>query len=61
MLPITDDVIQRVENLGQTQQQLFISSLMLQYKWIPGHDVAADDANLDVPDDDENLLVPDPV
>ena len=34
---------------------------MLQYKWILGHDVVSDDANLDIPEDDKNLLVPDPV
>ena len=34
---------------------------MLQYEWKPGHDVAADDANLGVPNDDKNLLLTDPV
>ena len=36
---------------------------MLQYEWRPVHDIAiaADDANIDVPEDDKNLLVPDPV
>ena len=61
VLTITDDVIQRVETLVKTQQQIFRASRMLQYKWIAGHDVADVDANLGVPNDDENLLVPNPV
>ena len=61
MLPITEDFIQRVENLIKTQQQPFRESWMLQYEWRPGNAVVADDANIDVPKDDKNLLVPDPV
>ena len=61
MLPITDEVIQRVEILGKTQQQPFRASRMLQCKWIPGHAIAADDSNINVPDHEENMLVPDPV
>ena len=61
MPPITYDVIQRGETLRQTKQQPFRSSQMLQYKWRPGHAVAADDANLEVPDNERNLLVPNSV
>ena len=50
VLPITDDVIQRVEALGKTQQQPFKAPRMLQYEWIPEHAIAADDAILDVPE-----------
>ena len=31
---------------------------MIQYDWRLGHAVAADDANIDVPEDNKNLLVP---
>ena len=58
VLPITDYVIQRVKTLGKPQQQPFRASRILQYKWRPGHAVAADDENLDVPEDEKNLLVP---
>ena len=61
VLPITDNFIQWVETLGKTQQQPFRASCMLHYKWISGHAVAADDANLDVTEDDKNILVIDPV
>ena len=61
VLSITDNFIQWVETLGKTQQQPFRASCMLHYKWISGHAVAADDANLDVPDDEKNLLVTNPV
>ena len=61
VLPINEDVIEPVETLGKTKQEAFRASWMLQYEWRPGHDVAANDANIDVPKYDKNLLVPDPV
>ena len=61
MLTITDDVIKQVETLGKTQQQPFRASQMLQYKWIPGHVLSVDDANINVPDNEKTLLVPNPV
>ena len=61
VLPINEDVIEPVETLGKTKQEAFRASWMLQYEWRPGHDVAANDANFDVPEDDKNLFVPDPV
>ena len=60
MLPNTGNVIQWFETLGQTQHQPFIAPQMIQYEWRPGHAVAADVANIGIPDDDKNLLVPDP-
>jgi hypothetical protein len=62
VLPISDDVIQRVEALGQTQRQPFRASRMLQYEWRPGQALGIDDAQLD--DDAHNanpLIVPAPV
>ena len=61
VLTITDNVIQRVETLGKTQQQRLRASRILQCEWGPGYAVAADDANLDVPEDDKHILVPYPV
>ena len=59
VLPITDDVINRVEALGKAQNQ---PSRMLQYKWRPGQAMDADDADFTVEEGDENnLLVPAPV
>ena len=46
-LPITQEVINRVEELGQNQGQPFRASRMLQYEWRPGRPIADDDAALD--------------
>jgi hypothetical protein len=66
VLPITDDVIKRVEALGhqaQAQRQPFRgASRMFQYEWRPGQALGADDACLDVERAVEhNLLVPVPI
>ena len=46
-LPITDEVIQRVEELGIQQRQPFRASKMLQYEWKPGLIVDDDDDDID--------------
>jgi len=62
VLLITDDVINRVEAFGKTQNQPFRASRMLQYEWRPGQAMDADDADFTVGECDENnLLVPAPV
>ena len=61
VIPVTDNVIQRAETIGKTQQQPFRASWIIQYEWRQLHAIASDDANLDVPKDDKNMLVPDPV
>ena len=43
-LPITDAVIQRVEELGIAQNQPYRQSKMLQYEWRPGMPIDDDDA-----------------
>ena len=53
MLPITDSIIRRVETIRKMQQQPFRASRMLQYEWRPGHAIAADDANIDIPEDEK--------
>ena len=43
ILPITEDVITRVEEFGQKQKQPYRESRMLQYEWRPGQNVGPDD------------------
>ena len=43
VLPITEDVITRVEEFGQKQKQPYRESRMLQYEWRPGQNVGPDD------------------
>ena len=45
-LPITNEVIERVEALGQDQQQPFRVSKMLKYEWRPGTALDNDDENI---------------
>eukprot|EP00557_Chaetoceros_sp_GSL56_P002970 CAMPEP_0176488714 /NCGR_PEP_ID=MMETSP0200_2-20121128/6868_1 /TAXON_ID=947934 /ORGANISM="Chaetoceros sp., Strain GSL56" /LENGTH=957 /DNA_ID=CAMNT_0017885739 /DNA_START=340 /DNA_END=3216 /DNA_ORIENTATION=- len=54
VLPPTEDVIERVETLGQQQKQPYRASRMLQYEWQPGLPIDRDDL---MNDDDQ----PDPV
>ena len=46
-LPITQEVINRVEELGLNQGQPFRASKMLQYEWCLGRPIADDDFALD--------------
>ena len=61
ILPITDDVINRVEALGQAQSQPFRASRMLQYEWRPGQAMDVADADFNVEEGHNNLLVPAPI
>ena len=44
ILPLTNDVINRVESLGQYQKQPFRESRMLQYEWRPGQPIGNNNA-----------------
>jgi hypothetical protein len=46
VLPITNEVVQRVETLGSKQSQPYRASKMLQYEWRPGRTIDADEATL---------------
>jgi hypothetical protein len=66
VLPPTDEVIERVEQLGQQQKQPYRLSRMLKYEWQPGQPIDADDS--DIQDDQcpnplapEEMIVPLPV
>ena len=59
-LPLTNEVIERVEKLGLTQNQPFRASKMLMYEWRPGTPIGNDDAIIDLEDNDDNM-VPDPI
>ena len=61
-LPLTVDVIERVESLGRDQDQPFRASKMLKYEWRPGNAVAEDDAFLNIEDAEGVLeIAPEPV
>mmetsp|Transcript_14383 Transcript_14383/g.27018 ORF Transcript_14383/g.27018 Transcript_14383/m.27018 type:complete len:287 (+) Transcript_14383:492-1352(+) len=55
VLPPTDDVIQRVETLGQDQKQPYRVSRMLKYEWQPGIPMDQDDH---LPDDQPPEQIP---
>ena len=49
VLPLTHDVITRVEQFGRNQDQPYRESKMLQYEWTPGVPVHDDDLHVDRP------------
>ena len=59
-LPITQEVINRVEELGTNQGQPFRASKMLQYKWRPGRPIAQDDVEIEE-EDTQQSIIPDPI
>ena len=59
-LPITQEVINHVEELGLNQGQSFRASCMLQYEWCPGCPIADNDLALD--DKNEGTgIIPGPI
>ena len=58
-LPITTEVIERVELLGKGQNQPYGSSNMLKYEWRPGKVVDIDDQNFD--EETNNDITPQPI
>ena len=62
VLPLTAEVIDRVESLGREQKQPFRVSKMLKYEWRPGQIVGDDDAYLTVEDENQDHgIIPEPV
>ena len=59
-LPLTDDVIDRVEHLGRRQNQPYRASKMLQYEWRPGQAIDNDDVIIRL-EDDNDLFQPPPI
>ena len=55
-LPITQEVINRVEELGLNQGQPFRASKMLKYEWRPGRPITDEDAILDHEDERPEIL-----
>ena len=49
VLPLTQDVITRVEHFGLAQDQPYRESKMLQYEWSPGVPVHDDDLHVNLP------------
>ena len=61
-LPITDDVIHRVEQLGLKQGQPYRNSKMLQFEWRPGLAFSEDDAILNTASlPHQQLIIPPPI
>ena len=61
VLPVTPEVIARVEMFGQNQKQPYRASKMLKYEWRPGRAVDDDDATIDVPAIANDTILPAPV
>ena len=60
VLPVTDEIISRVEELGQQQKQPFRVSRMLKYEWRPGKPFESDDSTTTEPAQPE-MVGPEPV
>ena len=60
-LPITDEVIHRVEELGVEQGQPYRKSKMLQYEWRPGFAIDEDDAALNIASSSSDNLIISPI
>ncbi|CAJ1935374.1 unnamed protein product, partial [Cylindrotheca closterium] len=60
-MPITDDVIKRVEELGLEQQQPYRESKMLKYEWRPGQPITADDIVAPAEAAQDPLILPEPI
>ena len=61
-LPLTVEVIERVESFGLKQAQPYRASKMLKYEWRPGTTIGNDDAIIHI-EDEQNVdnIVPDPI
>ncbi|CAJ1952620.1 unnamed protein product [Cylindrotheca closterium] len=60
-MPITDDVIKRVEELRLEQQQPYRESKMLKYEWRPGQPISADDIVAPAEAAQDPLILPEPI
>ena len=60
-LPITEDVIRRVEQLGEEQNQPVRASRMLQYEWRPGIGIAQDDHEPEQQGEGNEGIIPEPI
>jgi hypothetical protein len=60
-MPISDDVIARVESLGTAQNQPLRASKMLKYEWRPGLAFDDQDAHLQLEDLQRAHIVPPPI
>ena len=62
-IPLTVEVIERVESLGKAQNQPFRASKILKYEWRPGITVAEDDAYLTLEDasNGDSDIIPNPI
>ena len=57
-LPLTDEVIRRVEQLGTNQGQPLRVTRVLQYEWRPGYALESDDVHIVVEDYDHYIGPP---
>ena len=62
VLPLTVAVIERVESLGQKQDQPFRASKMLKYEWRPGNAIGDDDVIVTLEDENRQIgIIPEPI
>ena len=60
-LPVTSEIIARVESLGEDQAQPYRHSRMLQYEWRPGQPIDNDDAAINDELNRDQRILPAPV
>jgi len=62
VLPLTVAVIERVESLGQKQDQPFRASKMLKYEWRQGNAIGDDDVIVTLEDENRQIgIIPEPI
>lgn len=59
-LPITREVISRVEELGKQQDQIIPTTSLLRYEWRPGKPIASKDASKQIKLTGNDLITPEP-
>ncbi len=60
-LPLTKEVIERVEEFGLKQSQPYRASKMLKYEWRPGTTIGDDDIVIHIEDQNEVMIQPEPI
>ena len=60
-LPLTEEVIERVEQFGLDQSQPYRASKMLKYEWRPGTTIGNEDIVIHIEDQTNDLVNPEPI
>ena len=60
-LPLTEEVIDRVEEFGLKQSQPYRASKMLKYEWRPGTTIGEEDIIIHIEDQNDEMVHPAPI